>query len=43
MSFSSNTLVGTIKIEIMSNQQLTEELHKSVMTKFEKHLVYSYF
>ena len=34
---------STIKSEIMSNQQLAEDLHKLIFRKFEKCKVYSYF
>ena len=33
---------GAIENKFMSNQELTEELHKSVIRKFEKQKVYSY-
>ena len=32
---------GAMKSEIMSNQQLAEELHKLIILKFEKRKVYS--
>ena len=34
---------SAIKSEIMSNQQLAEELHKATNRKFKKHKVYSSF
>ena len=39
----SNASGGAIKNKIVSNQQLTEELHKSVIRKLEKRKVYSTF
>ena len=38
-SSGTNTLGGAI----MQNQQLAEELHKSIVRKFEKRKVYSSF
>ena len=34
---------GAAKSEIISNQQLAEELHKTIMRKFEKRKIYSCF
>ena len=34
--FDKNPSDGTVKSDIMSNHQLAEELHKSVITKFRK-------
>ena len=43
----SETLVtqdkSAIKIEIISNQQLIEELHKPITRKFKKRKIYSFF
>ena len=32
-----------IKIEIMSNKELVEKLHKPIIRKFKKRKVYSFF
>ena len=40
---TSVILGGAFKSEIMSNQELTEELHKSIIRKFEKRKVHSSF
>ena len=32
---------GTVKNEIISNKELAEELHKSIITKFKKRKVHS--
>ena len=37
------TSVGAIKNEIMANKELTEELHKPIIRKFEKRKVHSCF
>ena len=42
-SSGSNTSGGVAKSEIMSNQELAEELHKPIVRKFEKREVYSSF
>ena len=34
---------GTVKIKIMSNQELAKELHKPIIRKFEKQTVCSLF
>ena len=34
--FDKNTLGSAVKSEIMPNQQLPEELHQSIIRKFEK-------
>ena len=34
---------GAVKSEIMSNQELAEELHKQIMRKFEKRKVHTSF
>ena len=36
-------LGGAIENEIISNQLLSKELHKSFIRKFEKHKIYSSF
>ena len=38
--FDKKSLVGAIENEIMSNQQLGEELHKPIIRKFKKLKVY---
>ena len=43
ISFGANTSGGAIKSEIIPNQQLAEELHKSIIEKFEKRKVSSSF
>ena len=40
---NANTSGGAIKNEILTNRQLTEELHKPIIRKFKKHKVYSCF
>ena len=42
-SSGTNTSGGTVKIEIMSNHGLAEELHKPIISKFEKQKRYSSF
>ena len=42
-TFGANTLGSTVKREILSNQQLTEELNKPVIRKFEKQKVHLSF
>ena len=42
-SSGTNTPGGTVKIEIMSNHGLAEELHKPIISKFEKWKRYSSF
>ena len=42
-NFGANTLGSAVKSEIMSNQQLTEELNKPVTRKFEKQKVHLSF
>ena len=37
--FDKNTSGGTIKNEIISNKELTEELHKLIIRKFRKRKV----
>ena len=39
----SKTSGGAVENEIMSNQELVEELHKPTFRKFEKRKVYSSF
>ena len=39
----ANTSGGAVKSEIMSNQELSEELHKPIIRKFEKRKVHSSF
>ena len=39
----TNTSGGAVKIGIISNQHLPEELHKPIIEKFEKRKVYSSF
>ena len=39
----ADTLGGPIKGRIMPNQQLTKELYKPIIRKFEKRKVYSSF
>ena len=41
--FHKNTSRDAIKSEIMPNKQLAEELHKPVITKFEKRKLHSSF
>ena len=41
--FDKKSSGGVVKIEIMPNQQLAEELHKPIVRKFEKRKVYSFF
>ena len=41
--FDKKSSDGVVKIEIMPNQQLAEELHKPIVRKFEKRKVYSFF
>ena len=41
--FDKKSSSGAIKSEIISNQQLAEELQKPIIRKFEKHKVYSSF
>ena len=38
--FDKNTSGGTVKNEIISNKELTEELHKPIIRKFEKRKVH---
>ena len=42
-TFDKKTSGGVTKSEILSNQQLAEELHKSIIRKFEKQKVHSSF
>ena len=42
-SFDKNTSGSGIKNENMSDQQLSEELHKQIIRKFEKRKVHSAF
>ena len=42
-AFDKKTSGGVTKSEILSNQQLAEELHKSIIRKFEKQKVHSSF
>ena len=42
-TFDKKTSGGVTKSEILSNQQLPEELHKSIIRKFEKQKVHSSF
>ena len=42
-TFGANTLGSTVKSEILSNQQLTEELNKPVIRKFERQKVHLSF
>ena len=39
-SVTANYLGGAIKSETMSNQKLTEALHKPIIRKFKKRKVY---
>ena len=39
----TNTSDGAVKNEIMSNQELAQELHQPIVRKFEKRKVYSSF
>ena len=41
--FEKKTSGGAIKNEIISNKELTEELHKPIIRKFKKRKVYSPF
>ena len=41
--FDKKTSVGGTKTEDISNKELAEELHKHVITKFNKTKVHSYF
>ena len=41
-NFAANTSWGGNKCEIMSDQQLVEELHKSIMKTFWKHKIYDF-
>ena len=41
--FDKRTSGGAIKNEIISNKELTDELHKSIISKFKKWKVYSSF
>ena len=41
--FHKKTSSGTVKSEIMSNQELAEELDKPIIVKFKKPKVYSSF
>ena len=41
--FDEKSSGGTINSEIMSNHQLAEELHKHIIRKFKKQIVYSSF
>ena len=41
--FDKRSSGSAIKNEMMSNQQLAEESHKTVIRKFEKHKIYSSF
>ena len=34
---------GAIRSKIIANQQLKDELHKSIIKEFEKHKICSYF
>ena len=42
-TFDKKTSGGVTKSEILSNQQLAEELHKSIIRKFEKQKVHASF
>ena len=42
-SVTANYLDGAIKSETMSNQKLTEALHKPIIRKFKKRKVYYFF
>ena len=42
-AFDKKTSGGVTKSEILSNQQLAEELHKSIIRKFEKQKVHASF
>ena len=42
-SFGKETSSKMIKIEIMSNKELAEKLHKPIIKKFKKRKVYSFF
>ena len=39
--FDKKTSGGVVKREIMSNEELAEELHKTIISKFEKRKAYS--
>ena len=41
--FDKKTSDGIVKSQIMPNQSLAEELHKPIVTTFEKRKVYSSF
>ena len=41
--FDKKTSGGTVKNEIISNKELAEELHKPIITKFNKRKVHSFF
>ena len=41
--FDKKTCCGTIKNEIMSDQELAEELHKPIIRKLEKRKLHSPF
>ena len=41
--FDKNTSDGTVKYEIVSNEQLVEKLHKPVIRKIEKRKLHSSF
>ena len=41
--FDKKSSFGSVNSEIMSNQELAEELHKSIIKKFEKPKVHSSF
>ena len=41
--FDKKTAVGAVKSQIMQNKKLAEELHKSIIRKFETRKVHSYF
>ena len=41
--FNKKSFGGTVKNEIISNKELAEELHKSIIRKFKKSIVHTAF